>query len=169
MSKFYLRLKELRTLKKYTQQELADYLKISKSSVNMYERGEREPGLDLLEAIADFFNVDLDYLMGKSDNPQKYLIHQAPDMPLTSDEKHLLDCYRGFNEEGRQEALKRLSEMALLDRYKKRSEETNPIIIEHHKTHLLVAGKGGSADVEIADPEGLDEEVEKLKRKHNIK
>ena len=54
MSKFHLRIKELRISRKLSQQELADCLKISKSSINMYERGEREPGLDLLEAIADF-------------------------------------------------------------------------------------------------------------------
>lgn len=72
MSKFNLRLRELRKQKKLTQQELADDLGISKSSVNMYERGEREPGLDLLEAIADFFNVNLDYLMGKSNDPINY-------------------------------------------------------------------------------------------------
>ena len=64
MSKFHLRLRELRNSRKMSQQELADCLKISKSSINMYERGEREPGLDMLEAIADFFNVDLDYLTG---------------------------------------------------------------------------------------------------------
>ena len=33
----------------------------------MYERGEREPGLETLEQIADYFNVDMDYLLGKSD------------------------------------------------------------------------------------------------------
>jgi repressor LexA len=37
----------------------------------MYERGEREPGLEMMEAIADFFNVDLDYLYGKSDTPNR--------------------------------------------------------------------------------------------------
>lgn len=72
MSKFNLRLKMLRQQEKLTQQELADELGISKSSVNMYERGEREPGLDMLEAIADYFNVNLDYLMGKSDDPVNY-------------------------------------------------------------------------------------------------
>lgn len=66
MSKFHLRLRELRQSRHLSQQALADYLKISKSSVNMYERGEREPGLDTLEAIADFFNVDIDYLTGKT-------------------------------------------------------------------------------------------------------
>lgn len=67
MSRFCERLKELRTSRKLSQQELADRLGISKSSINMYERGEREPGLGMLEAIADFFNVDMDYLHGKSD------------------------------------------------------------------------------------------------------
>ena len=45
----------------------------------MYERGEREPGLETLEVIADFFNVDMDYLLGKSDIPNKYshLVYSA--------------------------------------------------------------------------------------------
>ena len=66
MSKFSERFKELRQSRKLSQQELAYYLGISKSSVNMYERGEREPGLETIENIADFFNVDMDYLLGKS-------------------------------------------------------------------------------------------------------
>ena len=37
----------------------------------MYERGEREPGLETLEAIADYFNVDMDYLLGKSEHRNK--------------------------------------------------------------------------------------------------
>lgn len=71
MAKFNTRLKELRTSKDLTQQKLAEFIGISKSSINMYERGEREPGLDLIENIADFFNVDLDYLIGKTDVPNK--------------------------------------------------------------------------------------------------
>lgn len=64
MSEFYRRLRQLRGERQLTQQELADALGISKSSVNMYERGEREPGLDLLEKIAGFFGVDVDDLLG---------------------------------------------------------------------------------------------------------
>lgn len=65
MSKFNLRLRELRTSHNLSQQELANHLKISKSSINMYERGEREPGIDALISFAEFFNVDLDYLVGR--------------------------------------------------------------------------------------------------------
>lgn len=66
MSKFSKRFKELRINHNLSQQELAGQLGISKSSVNMYERGEREPGLVTLEKIADYFNVDMDYLLGTS-------------------------------------------------------------------------------------------------------
>ncbi len=67
MAKFSDRLKQLRTARSLSQMELSRYLKVSKSSINMYERGEREPGFETLERIADFFNVDMDYLLGKSD------------------------------------------------------------------------------------------------------
>lgn len=67
MAKFNERLRELRNSRGLSQQLFADKIGLSKSSINMYERGEREPGIDTLEAIADFFNVDLDYLTGKSD------------------------------------------------------------------------------------------------------
>ena len=67
MAKFAERLKSLRTCKGLSQADFAKQIKLSKSSVNMYERGEREPGLETLERIADYFNVDMDYLLGKSD------------------------------------------------------------------------------------------------------
>ena len=67
MSKFSTRLRLLRDSRGLTQQQLADMLSISKSSVNMYERGEREPGFETMESIADLFNVDMNYLLGLSD------------------------------------------------------------------------------------------------------
>ncbi len=90
MSKFHLRLRELRMSRKISQQKLSEQLGISKSSINMYERGEREPGLDLLEAIADFFNVDLDYLTGKSDSPRKVLREYEPVKDTDEDLKFAL-------------------------------------------------------------------------------
>ena len=71
MPKFCDRFRQLRNQKGLTQMELSKLLKISKSSVNMYERGEREPSLETLELIADIFNVDMDYLLGKSDCPNR--------------------------------------------------------------------------------------------------
>lgn len=72
MPNFGERLRQLRTAKGLSQMDFAKQIKISKSSVNMYERNEREPSLVTLEVIADYFNVDLDYLLGKSDYTNKY-------------------------------------------------------------------------------------------------
>lgn len=66
MADFSTIFKLLRTKSGLSQQELADKLGISKSSVNMYERGERQPNFETLELIADYFNVDIDYLLGRT-------------------------------------------------------------------------------------------------------
>lgn len=68
MSSFAERLRQLRHENNLTQEALSTAVGVSKSSINMYERGEREPGFETLEAIADFFNVDFDYLHGRTDN-----------------------------------------------------------------------------------------------------
>lgn len=83
MAKFGERLRSLRTSHDLSQMDLAKQLKISKSSINMYERCEREPNLVMLEAIADFFNVDLDYLLGKSDYPRKHISEIGPTLTLS--------------------------------------------------------------------------------------
>lgn len=67
MSKFSNRLKALRAESGLSQAEFAKSVGCTKSSINMYERGEREPGLEKLEAFADFFKVDMDFLLGKSE------------------------------------------------------------------------------------------------------
>lgn len=56
-------LKELRARKGITQAELADALGVGKSTISMYEVGAREPDFEMLEIIADYFNVNLMYLV----------------------------------------------------------------------------------------------------------
>ncbi|MGN0698115.1 MAG: LexA family protein [Ruminiclostridium sp.] len=73
MSKLSKRLKELRNSKGLSQQALANEIGISKSSINMYERGEREPSVDTLELFADYYNVDMNYLLGNSSIPNTSL------------------------------------------------------------------------------------------------
>lgn len=79
MGSFAQVFKDLRTKSKLTQQEMADKLNISRSSIGMYEGGEREPSFELLEQIADYFNVDMNYLLGKSELsehiPQGYYLN----------------------------------------------------------------------------------------------
>ena len=64
MKKYGQRLQELRKRYGYTQEELAKTLNITRSSLAMYEQGQREPSMETQEMFADFFNVTLDYLFG---------------------------------------------------------------------------------------------------------
>ena len=64
---FSTRLKELRVSKELSQDDLAKALGLAKSSISMYEKGKRKPSFEVLESLADFFNVDMDYLLGKTD------------------------------------------------------------------------------------------------------
>nr|DAG41576.1 MAG TPA: repressor protein [Caudoviricetes sp.]DAO63684.1 MAG TPA: repressor protein [Bacteriophage sp.] len=73
MAQFDKILKLLRSEKNMSQQELADALGISKSAINMYERGERQPKFEILEQIADYFNVDMDYLLGRTSKTTKII------------------------------------------------------------------------------------------------
>lgn len=72
MPNFSSRIKLLRTERGITQEQLASMLKVSRSTIGMYESGKREPDFETSEAIADIFNVDMDFLMGRSDVERKH-------------------------------------------------------------------------------------------------
>lgn len=74
------RLKELRTKRGYSQAELAEKLHVSKSTISMIEAGARKPSVEVLELIADFFNVDVDYLRGKEIGSTYYLDPEVAEM-----------------------------------------------------------------------------------------
>ena len=70
MATFAEQLKTLRRERGWSQQRLAEERGLSKSSINMYERGEREPGFETMETIADLFHVDMNYLYGRSERDE---------------------------------------------------------------------------------------------------
>ena len=76
-AKFASIIKNLRVERGITQEQLASMLKVSRSTVGMYETGNREPDIETLEAIADIFNVDMDYLMGRSGVQRKNPVAHA--------------------------------------------------------------------------------------------
>jgi len=79
---FKTRLKQLRNERKINQRELAKYLKVAPSTISMYENGQREPNFEVLEVLADFFNVDMNYLLGKTDKTTKLLIDKPQGLKI---------------------------------------------------------------------------------------
>ena len=75
MASFNEILKQLRNRDNLSQAELAQKLGVAKSTIGMYESGKREPDFETLESIADFFNVDMNFLLGRdgSENDHYYL------------------------------------------------------------------------------------------------
>lgn len=65
------KLKELRLVKDLTQAELAKLLGVSSSAVAMYERGEREPSVDMIRKYAEIFRVDINTLFNEKTSPLK--------------------------------------------------------------------------------------------------
>ncbi len=65
-----LRLKELRMERKLSQVRLGIELNIDQTTISHYETGVREPDYKTLILIADYFDVSIDYLLGRTDNPE---------------------------------------------------------------------------------------------------
>jgi transcriptional regulator with XRE-family HTH domain len=63
-------LKNLRNQNKKTQQNLADFLGITRQGYAKYENEDAEPDINTLKKIADFYGVSIDYLLGRSNHPK---------------------------------------------------------------------------------------------------
>lgn len=66
------RLIELKESKNLLQKDIAKAINLSLRSYQRYEYGEREPTSSILIKIADYFNVSIDYLVGRSDDPTRH-------------------------------------------------------------------------------------------------
>lgn len=93
-------LKQLRIDNGLTQGELAKALNVGQSTIAMWERGDRVPkNIEMYEDIADYFNINLNVLTGKS--------HQSS---TDNQLKQLTDLYNSLNEDNK----KKLLELAQL-------------------------------------------------------
>ncbi len=67
MENFNVRLKDLRNEKGVTQKAMGEYLGITVRAYQFYEEGKRYPDFHGLIALADYFDVSIDYLVGRTD------------------------------------------------------------------------------------------------------
>ncbi|MEG1264791.1 MAG: helix-turn-helix transcriptional regulator [Clostridia bacterium] len=93
MSDFHHNLKALREARGVTQEALADGIGVAKSTISMYEKGNREPNFETLEALADYFNVNLALLLDDH--------AQTRSAGLSEDEALLILNYRALSAAGK--------------------------------------------------------------------
>jgi transcriptional regulator with XRE-family HTH domain len=86
------RIKNLRMAHDLSQEELAKMVGVTKQAISQYERGVRKPEYDVLEALADFFNVDYDYLLGKTDKTT--VLPESYPLKLSTKEIQFIEAYR---------------------------------------------------------------------------
>lgn len=106
------RIKDLREQNGLSQKELAEILRIQNSTLSQYESDTRTPSDDIKKAIADYFNVTLDFLMGRdikaTDGTSQpielegmyfHLAKEAQEMGLEQEDiDYILDFYRRHKE-----------------------------------------------------------------------
>lgn len=117
---FSKRLKNLRTEKNISQEELAKLLNVSRTSVTNYELGRNEASAQVLNKLSEIFNCSIDYLLGKSDirNPEKEINFDPDKLYLglsAKDYKNITDTQMKQIEE--------LVKVLLKDNLKKNNDE----------------------------------------------
>lgn len=99
------RVKEIRKMKKFSQEELGEKLGVTKVSICGYETGSRIPSLDTFELLADVLEVSTDYLLGReksivSESSNSYIgAVSERDIAIIKELKRNPDLYRKFSED----------------------------------------------------------------------
>lgn len=79
------------------QKDISDFLGLSRNTVSEWKRGKSESYLKHLPKIADYLDVSVDYLLGKTENPNA--ADQIPQMDET--EQYLIDTFRKLDAQGK--------------------------------------------------------------------
>ena len=110
-----MRLKELRDEHGLTQAELGRLLNISPSAIGMYEQGRREPSIEALIKIADYFCVTTDYLLGRiTENQEKWIqkiARQIVDADTPPSERFTSGLLPGLLDDPRRDVIEKITNM----------------------------------------------------------
>ncbi len=117
-------LRELREEKDLTQVELAKKLNITSQSLSQYELGKRIPDIEMIDRLANFFNVSVDYLLGRTDikNSSMFTIKEFEEEYVPSNK--MFEEIDKLSPES-QEELKKLIELYKIRDMQKRNTEVS--------------------------------------------
>ena len=92
-------LKKIREEKGLTQQKLSEKIKLSRSTIAMYETGGSEPDLLTLSNLADILGTSVDQLLGRESSPAVVTINQAVTPELSDNKKQLIEMIQQLSED----------------------------------------------------------------------
>lgn len=111
---FSVNLKNLRESQNITQEQLADYLQVSRPTIAGYETKSRQPDFERLEKISQFFHVSIDYLLtGSEFHPVS--VHPRKDLSETLLNQSVLSAYKKLSIESKQDVLEYIKLLQLRD------------------------------------------------------
>lgn len=91
--------KKLRKSRGLSQKALGDRLGLGQGTVSQWEVGRTMPDLQTVIALADFYGVSTDFLLGRTDNPLSLVPRETPYVEVTPFEKQILEAYRAMPEQ----------------------------------------------------------------------
>ena len=115
---FNLILKQLREDAGYSQYSFADAFGTKQSTVGGWESGAREPKIETLIKIANFYNVSLDYLLGRENKKEA----SSPVPTLGKDAQKLLDMYGELSAENKDQVMRYVTSIYYVDRADKSAQ-----------------------------------------------
>lgn len=100
MELFSIRFKEERKNKGLTQEQLAKEFFLNKSSISRYEKGTQMPEMVMLQKFAEYFDVSVDYLLGRTDERNVHKEKSKLDEGIKTIAAHRVNPYEDISEEG---------------------------------------------------------------------
>lgn len=88
-----MNLKELRKKKNLSQSQVAEALGISLRAYQNYEYNQREPNIEMINKLADYFNVTVDKLLERNTKEQDAIDELAAEFDMSAFEKKIVDNY----------------------------------------------------------------------------
>lgn len=145
------KIKEYRKLNRLTQKELGEKIGVKHNTVSGYENGTNEPEQDVLFKIAEAFCISINDLFPKTKTVEDSII-------MKNDETKLIGYYHKLNNIGKEEAIKRVSELSEIDKY---------CLNEFSTSSLTIAASGLDEDTPLSDENVsvIRERLDSLKKK----
>lgn len=125
---FCSRLKLLRTGNNLTLLQLGNYIGATKATISNLENGNKKPSLEIILSIAEYFNVSLDYLTGRTDNPD--IMEHNNGLKIALADFELIEDFKLLNKHEQNIIMGKISEMIYNKKIEKDNTEVSEELVE---------------------------------------